>query len=85
MQYQVEGVRLLISANGVVEMTPGTFVHLPVGVAFASIVSGTSTHVTTLSAARWRVSTTAPPTVLRGRLRKSMPYREQHTSAPAGV
>ncbi len=49
VQYQVAGTRLLISANGVVEMTPGTFVHLPVGVAFASIVSGTSTHVTTLS------------------------------------
>jgi len=49
VQYQIEGTRLLISANGVVEMTPGTFVHLPVGVAFASIVSGTSTHLTTLS------------------------------------
>lgn len=49
VQYQVDGTRLLVSANGVVEMTPGTFVHLPVGVAFASIVAGTSTHVTTLS------------------------------------
>ena len=49
VQYQVTGTRLLVSANGVVEMTPGTFVHLPVGVAYASIVTGTSTHLTTLS------------------------------------
>ena len=49
VQYQVTGTRLLVSANGVVEMTPGTFVHLPVGVAFTSIVAGASTHVTTLS------------------------------------
>ena len=49
VQYQVDGTRLLVSANGVVEMTPGTFVHLPVGVAYTSIVTGSSTHVTTLS------------------------------------
>lgn len=49
VQYQVSGTRLLISANGVVEMTPGTFVHLPVGVAFASIAAGSSTHITTIT------------------------------------
>lgn len=49
VQYQVEGTRLLVSANGVVEMTPGTFVHLPVGVAFASIASGPTRHLTTVS------------------------------------
>ncbi|MFT4232630.1 MAG: hypothetical protein QM606_07650 [Leucobacter sp.] len=49
VQYQVSGTRLLVSANGVVEMRPGTFVHLPVGVACASIVSGDSTHVSTIS------------------------------------
>ena len=52
VQYQVEGTRLLISANGVVEMTPGTFVHLPVGVAHASITAGESRHVTTVTRAR---------------------------------
>jgi uncharacterized cupin superfamily protein len=49
VQYQIEGTRLLISANGVVEMTPGTFVHIPVGVAFASVTTGGSRHVTTIS------------------------------------
>ncbi|MFB2587032.1 hypothetical protein [Herbiconiux liukaitaii] len=49
VQYQISGTRLLISANGVVEMTPGTFVHLPVGVAFASITSGSSNHITTVT------------------------------------
>ncbi len=49
VQYQVEGTRLLISANGVVEMTPGTFTHIPVGVACASIVHGTSKHITTVT------------------------------------
>lgn len=49
VQYQVSGTRLLISANGVVEMKPGTFVHLPVGVAHANIVSGDSVHVTTVT------------------------------------
>jgi uncharacterized cupin superfamily protein len=49
VQYQIEGTRLLISANGVVEMKPGTFVHIPVGVAFASITTGDTKHVTTIS------------------------------------
>lgn len=49
VQYQIEGTRLLISANGVVELTPGTFVHIPVGVAYASIVRGTSRHITTVT------------------------------------
>ena len=49
VQYQVEGTRLLISANGVVEMTPGTFTHIPVGVAHASIASGRSRHITTVT------------------------------------
>lgn len=52
IQYQVSGTRLLISANGVVEMKPGTFVHLPVGVAYASIVAGRSTHISTLTTSR---------------------------------
>lgn len=49
VQYQVEGTRLLISANGIVEMTPGTFTHIPVGVAYASIVHGASKHITTVT------------------------------------
>lgn len=49
IQYQIEGTRLLVSANGVVEMTPGTFVHIPVGVAYTSIVQGPSRHITTVT------------------------------------
>lgn len=49
VQYQIEGTRLLISANGVVELRPGSFVHIPVGVAFASIVQGASRHITTVT------------------------------------
>lgn len=49
VQYQIEGTRLLISANGVVELQPGSFVHIPVGVAFASIVRGSSRHITTVT------------------------------------
>ena len=49
IQYQIEGTRLLVSANGVVEMTPGTFVHLPIGVAHTSIVTGDSKHLTTVT------------------------------------
>lgn len=53
VQYQIEGTRLLLSANGVVELTPGTFVHIPVGVAHASIVSGSSKHVTTVTTGKF--------------------------------
>ena len=49
LQYQIDGTRLLVSANGVVEMVPGTFVHLPVGVAFTSIATGPSRHIVTVS------------------------------------
>ena len=49
VQYQIEGTRLLVSANGVVEMTPGTFVRIPVGVAWSSVVAGPSRHLTTVT------------------------------------
>lgn len=49
IQYQVAGTRLLVSANGSVELTPGTFVHIPVGVAYASITAGSSKHLTTVT------------------------------------
>ena len=49
VQYQVEGTRLLVSANGVVEMTPGTFVQIPVGAAWTSIGTGPSRHITTVA------------------------------------
>lgn len=49
VQYQIDGTRLLVSANGVVELTPGTFIHIPVGVAYTSIVQGSSRHITTVT------------------------------------
>ncbi|MFT4229465.1 MAG: hypothetical protein QM602_04170 [Microbacterium sp.] len=49
VQYQIAGTRLLISANGVVELTPGSFVHIPVGVAYASVAKGSSRHITTVT------------------------------------
>lgn len=61
VQYQIEGTRLLVSANGVVEMAPGTFVHIPVGVAHASIVGGSSRHITTVTTGKltcvWEAAT----------------------------
>ncbi|QNE21355.1 hypothetical protein F1D05_29840 [Kribbella qitaiheensis] len=61
VQYQIEGTRLLVSANGVVEMTPGTFVHIPVGVAYASIVAGSSRHLSTVTTGKldcvWEAAT----------------------------
>lgn len=56
IQYQIAGTRLLITPNGVVEMTPGTFVRVPVGVAYASIVSGPSQHVTTVSRPKFELA-----------------------------
>jgi uncharacterized cupin superfamily protein len=56
IQYQIEGTRLLLSANGVVEMTPGTFVHIPVGVAYASVVTGASRHITTVTTGKFESS-----------------------------
>lgn len=85
VQYQVEGTRLLISANGVVEMTPGTFVHLPVGVAFASIVSGTSTHVTTLSRSALESVYDGATDSATWTPEQIDAYREQHVPAPAAV
>ncbi|WP_439680806.1 hypothetical protein [Embleya sp. MST-111070] len=50
IQYQIGGRRLLVTQLGVLELEPGDFVRIPVGVAFTDIVSEPSTHLTVLSA-----------------------------------
>ncbi|GAA2611927.1 hypothetical protein SMC26_10380 [Actinomadura fulvescens] len=50
IQYQISGRRLLVTQLGVLELEPGDFVRVPVGVAFTSIVTEPSTHLTVLSA-----------------------------------
>ena len=85
VQYQVTGTRLLISANGVVELTPGTFVHLPVGVAYASIVAGTSTHVTTLCRGALECVYDKAAESASWTPEEIDAYRERVASVPAGV
>lgn len=84
IQYQVSGTRLLITPNGVVEMTPGTFVHVPVGVAHASIVTGTSRHVTTVSRPRLELAWTRGTTSERWELGDIEAYRAK-VAAGSGV
>ncbi|MFC6879033.1 MULTISPECIES: hypothetical protein [Actinomadura] len=49
IQYQVSGRRTLVSQRGVVELGPGDFVRVPLGVAHTSFVSGGSEHIRLLS------------------------------------
>ncbi|MFC4911799.1 hypothetical protein [Actinomadura gamaensis] len=50
IQYQISGRRVLVTQLGVLELEPGDFVRVPVGVAFTSIVTEPSAHLTVLSA-----------------------------------
>lgn len=49
IQYQVSGNRLLVTQLGVVEVVPGDFVRIPVGVAFTSISTGPGRYIATIS------------------------------------
>lgn len=49
IQYQVSGTRTLISQRGIIDLGPGDFVRIPLGVAYASVATETSQHITTLS------------------------------------
>lgn len=85
VQYQVDGSRLLVSANGVVEMTPGTFVHIPVGVAYASIVSGVSSHVTTLCRGALESVFDGATDSVQWTPEEIDAYRQRTVSVPAGA
>ena len=85
IQYQVAGTRLLVSANGTVELTPGTFVHIPVGVAYASITAASSKHLTTVTTGKLTCVWEAATESSRWSLEDIEAYREHAAAAPAGV
>ena len=45
VQYQISGRRTLISQRGIVELGPGDFVRIPLGVAHASAATADSEHI----------------------------------------
>ncbi|WP_040691010.1 cupin domain-containing protein [Nocardia vinacea] len=45
IQYQIRGTRTLLTQRGIVELRPGDFVRIPLGVAHASIADESSTHI----------------------------------------
>ena len=49
IQYQISGRRTLISQRGIVELEPGDFVRIPLGVAYASVSHEPSRYLTLLS------------------------------------
>lgn len=49
IQYQVSGTRTLFTQRGVVEMKPGDFVRIPLGISHSSIARDPSTHISLLS------------------------------------
>ncbi|WP_020389724.1 hypothetical protein [Kribbella catacumbae] len=49
IQYQVSGTRTLVTQRGIVDLRPGDFVRIPLGLAHASIPDGSSTHISLLS------------------------------------
>jgi len=83
IQYQVAGTRLLVSANGSVELTPGTFVHIPVGVAYASITAGSSKHLTTVTTGKLTCVWEAAIESSRWSLEDIEAYREHAAAAAA--
>ena len=49
VQYQISGRRTLASQHGMVELGPGDFVRIPLGVAYTSIAAGQNRYLTLLS------------------------------------
>ncbi|MEE6170290.1 MULTISPECIES: hypothetical protein [unclassified Mycolicibacterium] len=49
IQYQVSGTRTLVSQRGIVDLDPGDFVRIPLGVAYASVATTASKYIATLS------------------------------------
>lgn len=49
IQYQISGTRNIISQRGTMELMPGDFINIPLGLAFTEVCDGESTHVTVLS------------------------------------
>jgi mannose-6-phosphate isomerase-like protein (cupin superfamily) len=49
VQYQISGRRTLVSQHGLVELGPGDFVRIPLGVAYTSMTAEESRYLTLLS------------------------------------
>jgi uncharacterized cupin superfamily protein len=49
IQYQVSGARTLLTQRGIVELEPGDFVRIPLGIAHASVGHGGCSYITLLS------------------------------------
>jgi mannose-6-phosphate isomerase-like protein (cupin superfamily) len=49
IQYQASGHRLLVTQHGVVEVVPGDFARIPIGVAFTSISTEPNRYIATVS------------------------------------
>lgn len=45
IQYQAEGTRVVISQRGIVELQPGDFVRIPLGIAHASVTNEVGSYV----------------------------------------
>ena len=58
IQYQLDGKRTLITDRGALDLEPGDFVRIPVGVAFASFHNDKSEHISLVS--RYPVPQVAP-------------------------
>ncbi|WP_037857867.1 hypothetical protein [Streptomyces sp. NRRL S-340] len=49
IQYQISGRRTLVSQRGIVELGPGDFVRVPLGIAHTSVCAETSEHIALFS------------------------------------
>ncbi|RYH71203.1 MAG: hypothetical protein EON54_00085 [Alcaligenaceae bacterium] len=49
IQYQIRGRRTLLTQRGIVDLHPGDFVRIPLGIAHASVCADSSEHVRLLS------------------------------------
>ncbi|MFH8469081.1 hypothetical protein [Streptomyces sp. NPDC017991] len=49
IQYQVSGIRTLVTQRGIVELHPGDFVRIPLGLAHTGVTHERSTHISLLS------------------------------------
>lgn len=45
IQYQIAGTRTLVTQRGIVDLKPGDFVRIPLGVAHSSVADESSTHI----------------------------------------
>jgi ethanolamine utilization protein EutQ (cupin superfamily) len=49
IQYQISGRRTLVSQRGIVELGPGDFVRIPLGIAYTSVCAEASEHIALFS------------------------------------